>query len=112
MYSDVRDFSSTNLNATYADDANHVLLASAPTGGTLFCISTSTTAIALVFGSYKKGEVPSSSLPGKCLWIPPAPTGGTASLVVDAAQISRADKIWIRSETGTISSGKLYYSIK
>lgn len=111
MYSDVRDFSSTSMDATYADNTNHVLLAAAPTGGTLFCVSTSTTAIALVFGSYKKGEVPSSTLPGKCIWIPPAPTGGTASIAVDQAQISKNDKIWIRSETGTISSGKLYYSI-
>lgn len=113
MYADKRTYSGgTPLTTSFAETAASILFESTPNGGTLFVINTTSDVVAIVFGTYKVGETPSSSLPGRCYLIPAAPTGGSGALAVDVAQISKGNKVYARAVTSSQTSGSLYYFIK
>lgn len=113
MYADKRTYSGgTPLTTSFAETAASILFSSAPTGGALFVISTVNDAIALTFGNYKIGETPSSTLPGRSIIIPPAPTGGIATATIDPIIITKGAKVYVRAITSSQTSGSLYFYIK
>jgi len=113
MYADKRTYSGgTPLTTSFAETAASILFSSTPAGGTLAIINTTSDVIAVVFGSYKVGETPDSTLPGRCYLVPAAPTGGSGALLIDLAQISKGNKVYVRAVNTEQTSGSIYAFIK
>lgn len=113
MYAVIVDASSTNIPTSFSTASGSKIISSAPSASFIGFINTTSDVLAIEIGSYKDTVVPSSSLPGKCGFIPSAPTGGYGSGTIDWFQVTQGDAVFIRATSGsTISSGKLYLFFK
>lgn len=115
MYSDYRDFSGGNpLATTFSTGSYSKIISSSPSAGLLTVINTTAYPVAVVLGNYNDGTTaPSSSLPGKCLIVPAAPTGGSGVAAYDMCKVTKGDSIFVRTLNGSaVTSGSVYISIK
>ena len=113
MYGTILDASSSNIPTTFSTAAGSKIISSAPSASFIGFINTTTDVLAVEIGSYKDTSVPSSDLPGKCGFIPSAPTGGYGSGTIDWFKVTQGDSVFIRATGGSaISSGKLYFFFK
>lgn len=112
MYTAKINAASNNIPTTFDRAAGSLIISSAPSGGILAFLNTTDTEVYVTWGNYPGIAVPSSSMPGKMLVIPAAPTGGSGMAIIDKAQITQGDSVFIMTEAGSArTSGKVWCTI-
>lgn len=112
MYGDSRTYSGgTPLTTSFADTTASKALASCPSSGSLFIISTVQDVLAVYVGSPYSlgiGVAPSSALPGNTFFVPAAPSGGSSGLAIDLCKINKGQTVWVRATSGSQTSGSVF----
>lgn len=104
--------SDNNIPTTFGTGAGSLIVNGAPSSGALGVINT-TESVLYVAVTSSPTVVPVSTLPGKCIPIPAAPTGGTGVAVFDLLKITKGDLIYIRNDSGSaVSAGSVYLFLK
>lgn len=112
MYTAKIDASVNNIPTAFDATAGSKIIASSPSGGVLTVINTTDSILYVVWGKFKVGELPSSSIPGKMISVPAAPTGGSGVRADDKAQITAGDSVYVMTDALTArSSGKVVATI-
>ncbi len=99
---------SNNITTSFGSGAGSLLVNGAPSTGTVSFYNSCTGFVAITIIGTQTTEVPSSDPTVSnqyLLW--PAPSGGAATLTADKFPINKGDKVYVRSVSGTLSSGSV-----
>lgn len=109
MYGNIIDSSVNNVPTAYSTDTGSQLVTNAQASGTLFVLNYTSHVLAITHGTLL--QVPSSTPPCNETYVPAAPTGG-AGVATFTLNITKGDKIYLRSADGSLAStGKVYWSL-
>ena len=113
MYGNVIDSATDNIPTTFTTAAGSRVISSSSSGGFLGIINYTSDTLAVVVGNYQDTAVPVSTLPGRCVFIPFAPSGSNGSAAMDYFKVSQGDSVFIRATGGSaITSGKVFVFVK
>lgn len=112
MYTAKIDASTDNVPITFGTGTGSYIISSAPSGGDLTVINTTDSILYVWWGKYNTGATaPSSTLPGPCMSVPSAPSGGSG-FGVFSGKISKGDSVFVRTDATTLrSTGLVVVSI-
>lgn len=112
MYTATINAATNNVPTAFSTAAGSKIVSSSPTGGILAVINTTDSVLYVSWGVYKNAQVPSSTLPGRMIAVPPAPTGGAGVGVIDGAKVTAGDSIFIMTEAASArTTGKVWVSV-
>ena len=114
MYGAKIDSSSNNIPTTFDTTAGSLVIDGTPSSRQIEIINRTTEVLAITLVSKKEGvTVPSSVITTnrRQLYVPPAPTSGTAGWVKDYLKINQGDKLYLRSDGSAASSGNVYINL-
>jgi hypothetical protein len=104
--------STNNVPTAFDRTAGSLIISSAPSSGNLTIINTTDSILYVVWGFYPGSSVPDSTIPGKMISVPAAPSGGAGVLSADKAKVMQGDSVFIMTDASTArSSGKVVASL-
>ena len=112
MHTVIIDASSTNIPASFDNTAGSLVIDGSPSSGQLAVLSTATEFIAYTVGDFHQRPVSTITDNRNQGVIPRAPTDATSAYINDEFKITRGNKLYIRSLSGSaITSGLVYITL-
>ena len=108
MYGAIIDASSNNIPTTFDETAGSLIASSLPAGVRIAFVNTTESVLAFSVADYSAAPSSVIGTNRNQGYIPAAPTGGTASIVLDGIVVSNGGRIYVRSDTGSaVTAGEL-----
>lgn len=112
MYTATIDSSANNIPTTFGTGAGSKIISSCPSGGALTIINGTDSVLYVSWGSFPGVKVPSSTLPGTMVAVPPAPSGGSGVGYFDKVHVAKGDSVFIMTGAGSArSSGSVWATV-